>query len=146
MPDSTHRKMKPKYSPYGELVSFADSAALLITGQSALDDLNQRISQPVLMNRFRPNLVYTGGTPFGEDNWKICQIGHQKIRVTHRCIRCNVPNINQETGKIVKEPNRTLATFRRFDNQIYFGVNGVWLKDQSDLSGIVQVGDSVIPG
>ena len=59
-------------------------------------------------------------------------------------MRCNVPNINQETAQIVKEPNRTLATFRRFDQKIYFGVNMVWERALSGGTNELKVGDSLV--
>ena len=126
MPDSSHRPLKEKYSTRGELVSFADGSPILIVGQSSLDDLNSRLDENVPMDRFRPNLVFTGGTPFAEDNWDAFKIGDIPFKATHRCVRCQIPNINQETAQMENEPNRTLAKFRRFDRKIYFGVNIVW--------------------
>jgi len=121
----------------------SDGAPILIAGQAGLDDLNQRLDNPVLMNRFRPNLVFTGGTPFMEDEWRSVKIGQQSFKITHRCVRCNVPNINQETAEIVKEPNRTLAKFRRFDKKIYFGVNAVWEKGLSRGGDVIRIGDAI---
>jgi len=63
MPDTAERRMKEKYNTARDLVSFADGAPILIAGQAGLDDLNNRLDAPVSMNRFRPNLVFTGGTP-----------------------------------------------------------------------------------
>jgi len=59
-------------------------------------------------------------------------------------VRCNVPNINQETAQIEKEPNRTLASFRRFDNKIYVGVNAVWEQELSGGLEKIKVGDEII--
>ncbi|MFK7981793.1 MAG: MOSC domain-containing protein [Saprospiraceae bacterium] len=143
MPDTAERRMKETYNTTRDLVSFADGAPILIAGQAGLDDLNNRLEAPVSMNRFRPNLVFTGGAPFSEDEWTKVKIGDQSFKITHRCVRCNVPNINQETAKIVKEPNRTLATFRRFDNKIYFGVNTVWEEELAGGNGEIKVGDMV---
>lgn len=67
MPESTQRKVDPRYAVNGESVSFADGMPYLIIGQSSLDELNSRLESPVPMNRFRPNLVFSGGIPF----WKI---------------------------------------------------------------------------
>ncbi len=144
MPDTAERRMKEKYSTAKDLVSFADGSPVLIVGQAGLDDLNERLDNPVSMNRFRPNLVFTGGTPFMEDEWSSVKIGQQFFKITHRCVRCNVPNINQETAEIVKEPNRTLATFRKFDKKIYFGVNTAWEKGLSGGGDVISVGDGVI--
>ncbi len=144
MPDTAERRMKEKYSTERELVSFADGSPMLVIGQAGLDDLNQRLDSPVSMNRFRPNLVFSGGTPFIEDEWSMIKIGQHTLKVTHRCVRCNMVNINQETAEIVKEPNRTLASFRRFEKKIYFGVNTVWEKELSNSTDVIKVGDAII--
>ena len=143
MPDTAERRMKEKYNTERDLVSFADGAPILVIGQAGLDDLNQRLESPVSMNRFRPNLVFSGGTPFMEDEWSTIKIGQHSFKITHRCVRCNMVNINQETAEIVKEPNRTLASFRRFDNKIYFGVNMVWERHLIDGVGKLKAGDTV---
>lgn len=123
MPDHSKRLIKQKYHPNGEWVNFADGVPILLIGQSSLDDLNQRLEFPVSMKRFRPNLVFTGGQPFEEDHWNQFTIKEINFKVSIPCVRCNIPNINQKTAAIEKEPNRTLATFRRFDRNIHFGVN-----------------------
>ena len=53
----------------GKYVSFADSQPFLIIGEKSLEDLNRRLELPVPMNRFRPNMVFSGGTAFVEDTW-----------------------------------------------------------------------------
>jgi len=143
MPDTAERRMKEKYNTARDLVSFADGAPILITGQAGLDDLNRRLESPVSMNRFRPNLVFSGGIPFIEDDWKGFKIASQSFKITHRCVRCNLLNINQENAQIEKEPNRTLATFRRFDQKIYFGVNAVWMSEAVGGNEELTVGDSL---
>ena len=144
MPDNAERRMKEKYNKARDLVSFADGAPILIIGQAGLDDLNSRLEKPVMMNRFRPNLVFTGGAPFEEDNWQKLQVGKAHFKITHRCERCNVPNINQETALIDKEPNRTLAKFRRFDRAIYVGVTAVWEAGLSNQVDEIRVGDEIV--
>lgn len=144
MPDTAERRMKKEYNTARDLFSFADGAPILITGQAGLADLNNRLDNPVSMNRFRPNLVFSGGTPFVEDEWKEVKIGLHFFKITHRCVRCNVLNINQETAEIDKEPNRTLATFRRFNQEIYFGVNVVWKAQLSEGKEEVKIGDRIV--
>lgn len=38
--------------------------------QAALADLNQRMEEPVPINRFRPNIVVAGAEPWAEDTWR----------------------------------------------------------------------------
>ena len=78
MAEDSHRYVDGVYASAGETVSFADGFPLLLISQASLDDLNSRLSQPVPMNRFRPNLVVEGCAAFAEDGWKRLRIGVQK--------------------------------------------------------------------
>ncbi|MFV8781310.1 MOSC domain-containing protein [Microbulbifer sp. SA54] len=110
-------------------VGFADAAPLLVISQASLDDLNSRLTDPVSMLRFRPNLVVSGCEPFAEDQWKTLTIytsdGPLILECTHPCARCAIPGLHPFTGRAQKEPLRTLAQYRRSekDGQIYFGMN-----------------------
>ncbi|MEL6675387.1 MAG: MOSC N-terminal beta barrel domain-containing protein [Bacteroidota bacterium] len=106
-----------------DLVSFADGYPHLLIGQASLDFLNAKLDTPVGMDRFRPNLVIDAVTPHEEDDWKSFRLGAIQFFNVKVCIRCQVPNIDQETGLMQKEPNRTLAAYRNFDHSIHFGVN-----------------------
>jgi uncharacterized protein YcbX len=95
----------------------------LIIGQATLDDLNNRLKDPIPMNRFRPNLVFSGGEPFEEDDWKGFVVGSNRFAGVKPCARCIVPTINQDTAEKGREPLLTLSTYRKRDNEIYFGQN-----------------------
>jgi hypothetical protein len=138
MPESSHRKMDPRYAVQGESVSFADGMPYVIIGQSSLDELNQRLEVPVSMDRFRPNLVFSGGEAYAEDQFKQLQIGEVEFQVVKPCARCVLITVNQQTGEKGKEPLATLATYRTVNNKIYFGQNAVAL-----APGIVRVGDPI---
>ncbi|MFD2200314.1 MOSC domain-containing protein [Shivajiella indica] len=138
MPQSTQRKIKPKYAVKGESVSFADGMPYLLIGQSSLDDLNKRLEEPVGMDRFRPNLVFAGGNPFEEDHWQKIQIGHAKFKITKPCARCVMTTVNQQTAEKSKEPLKTLATYRTFSNNVMFGQNILLLEGE-----LVRVGDKL---
>ena len=141
MPDTTRRATDGRYAPKGQYVSFADGFPLLIIGQEALNDLNTRLAEPLPMNRFRPNLVFTGGTPFAEDDWTHFEIGHVPFKAVKRCARCVITTIDQETTLRTQEPLKTLATFRRFGNKIYFGQNVVWLGEAENT--IIRIKDAL---
>lgn len=140
MPESTKRKLKPKYAVHGESVSFADGMPYLIIGQSSLDDLNAKLQEPVPMDRFRPNLVFNGGIPFMEDSWGKVKIGEAVFKVTKPCARCVMTTVDQQTGEKGKEPLRTLATYRTFQNQVMFGQNMLLLEGNH-----IQIGDELAP-
>ena len=138
MPPSTKRKLKPKYAVNGESVSFADGMPFLLIGQASLDDLNSRLDDPVSMNRFRPNLVFAGGSPFQEDEWDTIMIGNARFKITKPCARCVVTTVDQQTGQKSKEPLATLATFRNVDGKVMFGQNMLLLGGDR-----VQIGDQI---
>jgi uncharacterized protein YcbX len=122
-PEENQRLVDEKYRIENDSVSLADGYPFLIIGQSSLDDLNTRLENPVSMNRFRPNLVFTGGTPFEEDRWRDFAIGKNRFIGVKPCGRCVLITVNQETAERGAEPLATLTTYRRMNNKIYFGQN-----------------------
>ncbi len=139
MPDSTHR---PSEAQYGEgLTSFSDGFPYLIVSQASLDDLNERLPVPIGMERFRPNLVIAGGTPFQEDGWRRIHIGQVRFDLVKPCARCVITTTDQRTGARGKEPLRTLATFRDQRSNVMFGMNAV-----AELTGRIRIGDPMVLG
>jgi uncharacterized protein len=127
------------YDPASNLLSFADAFPYLITGQASLNDLNSRLQAPGPMDRFRPNLVFSGGAPFAEDTWLRFKIGDTIFRAAKPCARCVVTTIDQQTGKKSEEPLRTLATFRKEESKILFGQNLV----SENYGHLLEVGDAL---
>lgn len=122
-PEENARPVDPAYKIKNEQVSLADGYPLIIIGQASLDGLNARLKDPVPMNRFRPNLVFTGGEPHEEDEWENFVVGKNRFRGVKNCARCIVTTINQDTGEQGREPLVTLSRYRRRDSEIYFGRN-----------------------
>lgn len=138
MPESTRRLVSPKYAVKGESVSFADGMPYLLIGQESLNDLNQRLEEPVSMDRFRPNLVFSGGEPFQEDSFKKLKIGTVDFQVVKPCARCVLITVDQGTGIKGKEPLQTLSSYRTQGNKVLFGQNMVALGE-----GVVKLGDEI---
>lgn len=141
------RPVKNRYATEAnKAVSFADNCPYMLTTTASLEELNQRIveihqqpKQAILMDRFRPNIVIKTETPFIEDNWNLIQIGEVKFSVVKPCSRCIITTVDQQQGakNELKEPLRTLGTFRQFGEQgVMFGENMI-----SRNTGIVKVGD-----
>jgi uncharacterized protein len=139
MPETTVRPASTAYAPPGHRVSFADAFAFLLISEESLADLNGRMSTPLPMNRFRPNLVIAGGAPFGEDDLSTFQIGALRFRVVKPCDRCVLTTTDQATAERGSEPLRTLATYRRWDGKVYFGQNVV-----HEGTGRLAVGDGLV--
>jgi uncharacterized protein len=138
MPDATHRYVDGRYAHNKEITSFTDGYPLLLIGQASLDDLNSRLETPLPMNRFRPNIVFTGGTPFQEDYLKYFEINGITFFGVKPCARCVMTTINQQTAEKAKEPLKTLSTYRLKNKKILFGQN---LLHQA--TGIISIGDTI---
>jgi hypothetical protein len=138
MPDTTMRRVDGRYAFNKEVTAFTDDFPFLLIGQSSLDDLNGRLASPLSINRFRPNIVFTGGLPFEEDGWVHFSISNINFYGVKLCARCVVTTINQENGEKGKEPLKTLASYRQLNNKIYFGQN---LLHHGE--GVISVGDSI---
>jgi uncharacterized protein len=123
MPEESTRLVDPRYAQQGEVVSFADGYPLLVVGQASLNDLNARLMEPVAMQRFRPNIVITGTPAYAEDAWKDIKIGSARFKVVKPCARCVLITIDPVTAQASSEPLKTLATYRKQNGKVRFGMN-----------------------
>ena len=139
MPDESLRNTDANYAPEGSITSFSDGYPFLLIGQASLDDLNQRLPDPVPMDRFRPNIVFVGSEPYQEDIINEFTIHDINFRGVKLCARCNITTINQASGLSGKEPLKTLAGYRAKNKKIYFGQNLV----HSGV-GEITVGDEIV--
>ncbi|WP_344848844.1 MOSC domain-containing protein [Pedobacter jeongneungensis] len=138
MPVAEKRMVDPRYALNDEVVSFADGYPCLLIGQSSLNGLNEKLQKPIRMDRFRPNFVFTGGTPHIEDQFDTFSIGGTLFSAVKPCARCVLITIDQQTGEKGQEPLRTLASYRTINKKILFGQN---LLHQH--SGIISIGDEL---
>ncbi|MBZ5554691.1 MAG: MOSC domain-containing protein [Acidobacteriia bacterium] len=122
-------------------LAFADGYPFLIISQASLDDLNRRLSEALPMNRFRPNIVLEGCSPYQEDQMALIRVGNVLLEGQGLCARCPTTATNQETAERGKEPLRTLATYRRHPG----GADGVVFgRNFNHLNlGTISIGDSV---
>lgn len=138
MPENSSRTMDTQYVPSKQQVSFADGYQYLLIGEQSLVLLNNKLTNPVTINRFRPNIVFAGGNAFDEDKFKHITINHCKFTIVKPCARCVLTTINPKTGIKGKEPLQTLSTFREKNGKILFGQNIINTK-----MGIIKVGDKL---
>ena len=138
MLDEERRKVDERYAHDNEITSFSDGYPLLIIGQASLDDLNNRLNERVPMNRFRPNIVFTGGQPFDEDTMEHIRINAIDLYGVKLCARCVVTTIDQTNATKAKEPLKTLAVYRMVNNKIYFGQNIIFKQ-----TGVISKGDAI---
>jgi uncharacterized protein len=138
MPNETERITDQKYAPADSITSFSDGYPFLIIGQASLDDLNSRLTEPLPMSRFRPNIVFTGGEAFQEDTMHTFNIGDITFHGVKLCARCIMTTIDQDTIVRSKEPLKTLAGYRFRNNKILFGQNLV-----HEGFGDIAIGDTL---
>jgi len=137
-PENNSRPVDKNYQVNQEQVSLADAYPFLIIGEQSLVDLNSKLVEPVPMNRFRPNLVFSGGQPYEEDRWKNFSVGKNRFSAVKRCARCVLTTVNQETGEKGVEPLATLSTYRKHDNKVLFGQNVIAINHDK-----IQEGDEI---
>jgi len=138
MADETIVKVDEQYTVNNDLTSFSDGYPILMISDASFEDLNSKIDQQLPINRFRPNLVFTGGEPFIEDTMKEFIINGCTFYGVKPSARCVVTTINQDTAEKGKEPLKTLTTYRRKDAKVYFGQNVI-----AAGKGNIHVGDEI---
>lgn len=125
MADDCLRSVSRAWSRPGDLVSFADGFPLLLIGTASLDLLNAKLTRPVSMANFRPNLVVRTATPHVEDNWKRIAVGDVAFDLVKPCTRCILTTIDPDSATPAAdgEPLATLKTYRRETLGVTFGQN-----------------------
>jgi uncharacterized protein len=123
MPDETKRLVDKRYATNNEVTSFSDGYPILMIGQASLDKLNTKLNEDTPMDRFRPNIVFTGGHAHIEDEMELFAINDTNFLGVKPCSRCVMTTINQQNAEKGIEPLKTLATYRLKNNKIYFGQN-----------------------
>jgi MOSC domain-containing protein len=134
------RRVDPTYATDPrDQVGFADGYPLLVLSEESLADLNRRLTEPLPMNRFRPNVVLCGaGEAYAEDCWSRIRIGEVECSLVKACARCITTTTDQRTAERNAEPLVTLAAYRRAPRGVLFGQNAI-----HHALGVLRVGDTV---
>lgn len=122
---------------------FSDGYPILIISEASLRDLNGRLPISVPMNRFRPNVVVSGISAYGEDRLDALSAGDIVFKIVKPCARCRIVNTKQSTGTVADQPLRTLATYRRNERvkgAVTFGQNVIVA---AGSSGALRVGQEL---
>ena len=134
------RAIDQQYGKAGDTVSFADGYPYLVISEASLKDLNHRLDlvgeSHIPMERFRPNIVLAGTEPYAEDQWESFRVGSSTVELVKPCTRCQVTTLDTHSGQFGKEPLKTLATYRKADKGVQFGVNAIIRGN-----GTISVGD-----
>jgi len=139
MTDISHRPKRLFTEPYKTKLSFADGYPYLILGTASMDTLNEKLETALPVDRFRANIIVSTTEAHEEDNWKESfELGTATMKVIKPCARCVVTTIDQQTANKGKEPLKTLATYRKKRNKIWFGANAICTK-----VGLIKIGDKI---
>jgi len=109
---------------------FADEFPLLVLSEASLENLNHRLTVPMPMNRFRPNIVLSGLKAHDEDRIRELYSPNARLRLVKPCARCAITTTDQATGRVGEEPLRTLKSYR-WDPKlrgVMFGQNAIIVK------------------
>jgi hypothetical protein len=146
--DTSRRHPNPDFSRPGDLVSFADGYPLLLASEDSLINLNDLIVEgpladegPMIMQRFRPNVVVAGAPAWAEDRWRRLSIGGVVFRAVKGSDRCVMTTLDPQTAERGKEPIATLARYRKWDGKVWFGVN--LIPDHPTPGDAIRLGDAV---
>ncbi len=138
------RPVDSAYNTNKDQVAFADGFPLLLTHEATLDQLNHELEQvdhpPVLMKRFRPNIVVTSTLP-AQSEWQWKTIGNDQIKLSlvKPCSRCQITNIDPDTGfSMSSSVLKTLAQHHRLNNKATFGINATVIE-----TGKIALGDQL---
>lgn len=139
------------------LNTFTDGFPLLLISQPSLDGLNQRLiaagQAPVDIGRFRPNIVLSAGEAgtwqaHDEDRTQELVIstatGLIRLKPVKPCSRCQMVDVDPQTGAPGQPVLRTLAGYRRdsrLDGAVSFGMNLIVLEG---LDHSLEVGQAVL--
>lgn len=130
------RKHKSKALNITFNVSLADGYPYLLVGSESLDYLNEKLEDKITVARFRPNIVINTKVAHEEDRFGIIKIGNVTFQTIKPCGRCIMVNNDPMKSIMLKEPLKTLSTYRNVDNSVLFGTNLVCVE-----KGTVNVGD-----
>jgi len=138
MDDDSIRPVDPKYAGPEDMTSFADAYPMLLISEASLNDLNNKLSIAVGMERFRPNIVIKGTEPYIEDKMFEFEIAGINFFGVKPCARCVMIGVDQETAVTSSEPLKTLSGYRKSNNKIYFGQNLI-----HNGKGLINIGDEL---
>jgi uncharacterized protein YcbX len=136
-------------------VHFADGYPLLLLSQSAVDELNQRLTQAgeaaVDARRFRPNIVIADIEAHDEDRVEqldLPQLPGLSLLPCKPCTRCPIPDIDPDTAVPGTAVGDSISSYRqdpRVDGAITFGMNAIvlGLPDAADAAAELAVGQQL---
>ena len=85
-----------------------------IVTTASLEDFSHRMGGPLPVDRFRPNIVIEGASPWEEDLWQSLNVGGLDLDISKDCARCMVIATDQLTGERAEDDGSPLAVLKSF--------------------------------
>jgi uncharacterized protein len=142
----------------GSIVSktyFADSFGYLVLSKASVGDLEQRMRAhyqdanfKLPANRFRANILLDGIDAYEEDLIRTFDFEGVTLEVVSKCVRCNVPSVDQTSGEVqLEQPTPVLDTYR-LDLELAgstIGVNAIYLPQAKQISksSVIKTGQTI---
>jgi len=104
-------------------INLSDGFPFLILGEASIHQLSAKYHEAIDIRRFRPNMVFSGGSPFEEDYWKKASIGSSTFFCERKCARCVMVSYQPDTAIPDPEILKLLNVERREGNKIMVGMN-----------------------
>lgn len=88
-------------------LGFANKGQFLLVNEASVEWASESApvlhagESPVRPHRFRPNLVVSGFSAFAEETWSGIRIGEAQLGSLGACPRCNMLQVDQESGRKV---------------------------------------------
>jgi uncharacterized protein len=134
---------------------FADSFGYLMLSKASVTDLEQRMREHhqnasfvLPANRFRANILLDGIDAYEEDLVRTFDFDGFMLEVVSKCVRCNVPGVDQSSGEVqVEQPTPMLDTYR-LDLELggsTIGVNAIRLNpaNHTGTPPIIKIGQKI---
>jgi uncharacterized protein len=133
---SFDRPVDPSYAGGEDRVSFADGFPVLVTTSASVAAAAALSGSAADARRFRPNVVIDGAEPFAEDGWHTLRIGDVQLELVKPCSRCQVLDVDPDTGTRAPGLLAAITPSRRRGNRVLFGQNALVRR-----CGALRVGD-----
>lgn len=145
-------QMKPILPNSLDAITFSDGAALLVTSETSVADLDPRLpnGERVVHEKFRPNIVVEGApAPWDEDFWAELEVPRSgsKIVLTSHCARCISINVDLEKGKMGEGESGKLLKKMMRDRRVDPGQKWIPIFGRYGFpvsAGELRVGDEIV--
>ena len=106
--------------------------------EASVEFLSDQLGRELAIERFRPNIVFSGCDAFAEDQWKKIVINGIGFDIVKPCARCVIPTLDLETSEKQADVMRVMMKHRKQSDGVMVGQNAIHRH-----TGVLQVGQVV---